>query len=292
MRRHFPLLVVNNTNETINSEVAYKVKDKTSGVQQLRQSQTNAALEAKIKDTKGQLEKAQKTLKIVEDELALLTESLDVVIIAKESKNAPILSSEHTLARRLERPASEMTYDEVTRKLNQQITCLKQTQAWMVNARDAHEKEIEVLLDCKYFLQNDISDKLRALAIDEECLGLDNSKVEVPEMERPTSLPFKPTASSTINISSMGSPRYTTGNSGSWAGGGLVRPVTWAKNTNVVIAQAERTSATGKRLREKCAELAAEGLANEEAVHQDLMGSIVVRFGVTATPLLVSVMMH
>ena len=243
----------------------------------MRQSETNAALAIKIGNTKEQLEKAQAALKMVEDELALLQESLDVVIDTDASKDAPILSSEHTLQRRLDRPASEMTYDEVTRKLHSQIVCLKQTKQWMSQAREAHVKEIEILLDCQHFLRNDITDKLNALRIDEDCLGLDNDKVEVPETERPTDLPFYPTASSTINISALGSPRYQTGNSNEWAGNGLVRPVTWATNTKVVVDQAKVTCATGVRLREKSIKLAEMGLGNEEAIHEDLMGSVVVR---------------
>ena len=254
-----------------------RVQKKTAGIQQMRQSETNAALAIKIGNTKEQLEKAQAALKMVEDELALLQESLDVVIDTDASKDAPILSSEHTLQRRLDRPASEMTYDEVTRKLHSQIVCLKQTKQWMSQAREAHVKEIEILLDCQHFLRNDITDKLNALRIDEDCLGLDNDKVEVPETERPTDLPFYPTASSTINISALGSPRYQTGNSNEWAGNGLVRPVTWATNTKVVVDQAKVTCATGVRLREKSIKLAEMGLGNEEAIHEDLMGSVVVR---------------
>jgi hypothetical protein len=145
----------------------------------------------------------------------------------------------------------------------------------MSQAREAHVKEIEVLLDCQYFLRNDITDKLSALRIDEDCLGLDNDKVDVPETERPTDLPFYPTASSTINISALGSPRYQTGNSREWAGNGLVRPITWATNTKVVVEQAKVTCATGGRLREKSIKLAETGMANEEAIHEDLMGSVV-----------------
>lgn len=261
---------------TFYSQEAQRVREATSNIQQQRQNETNAALKVKINSTKEQLKKAVECLNIVEEELQRLQESLDIVSTELDSRDAPIQCSERTLHRRLDRPASEMTHDEVTRKLHMQIECLKQTKAWMKQAKDGHDAEIQTLVDCCYFLQNEIKDKKTALKIDEDCLALDNSKVAVPETEMPTSLPFKSTASSTINVNAIGSPRYVTGNSHAWDGGGLVRPTTWTKNTKAVIEQAERTCATSRRLREKSARLAKEGLDIEESIHADLMSSVMV----------------
>ena len=258
------------------SQEAQQVCEATSNIQQQRQKETNDALKEKINSTKEQLKKAVECLNIVEEELQRLQESLNIVSTELDSRDAPIQCSEMTLHRRLDRPASEMTHDEVTRKLHMQIECLNQTKAWMKQAKDGHEVEIQTLVDCRYFLQNEIKDKTEALKIDEDCLALNNSKVAVPETEMPTSLPFKPTASSTINVNAIGSPRYVTGNSQAWDGGGLVRPATWATNTKTVIEQAERTCATSRRLREKSARLAKEGLDIEESIHADLMSSVTV----------------
>jgi len=264
------------------------VQQATANLQLQSKDHTNQALVKKIEATRALHVQSLDALFSTESEIANLESSLEDVVAVHAAKHAPSASTDASLAARERRPQEEATRDEARRLLLAQKEVLRTSQAWMVEAKQAHEAELAHLKDLRSELESDVGDKTASLRIDLDCLNLDpaidaggaGAGPDGPVLGAMPTTPappkFVPSSPNTVGVRATTSPRAKFGASTRAVGvsprDALLRPAQWSRITSDVCQRAAQHVATGQRLRQKSARLMQTAAEAEEQSHAQVLG--------------------
>mmetsp|Transcript_29098 Transcript_29098/g.66942 ORF Transcript_29098/g.66942 Transcript_29098/m.66942 type:complete len:446 (+) Transcript_29098:59-1396(+) len=130
----------------------------------------HTSLKDKVKTTRGLVDKLELRAGSVESTLAACRHSMAQLQSAHRAKEAPIALCTWRMDQREKRPIREQVRDSVELALEDERSCLLETQRKLVEAEKRTKKMITKLQDVHAELEQDLADKKQALTLDDMCL--------------------------------------------------------------------------------------------------------------------------